>query len=150
MHLILLACSLPDGSPPMLNRHGRGQWNTTCLSRHLRNTHERGGSNEGKEGRGGGRGGRRREGEGWRQNGGGGDAMKMFRVPDSAETSAAGTHRPDRTRGTIEELRYSRQYCMQPRAIMRERCRRTTNCRGSMLIVELIDRSRMTFKQKHK
>ena len=73
--------------------------------------------------------------------------MKMFRVPDSAETSAAGTHRPDRTRGTIEELRYSRQYCMQPRAIMRERCRRTTNCRGSMLIVELIDRSRMTFQR---
>ena len=70
--------------------------------------------------------------------------MKMFWVPYSAGTSAAGAHRPDRTRGTIEVPRYSRQYCMQTGAIMRERCRWTSDCRGSMLIVELIDHSRMT------
>ena len=70
-----------------------------------------------------GKGGRRRKGGGWRKSGGGGHAMEMFWVPYSAGTSAAGAHRPDRTRGTIEVLRYSRQYCMQPGAIMRERCR---------------------------
>ena len=69
-----------------------------------------------------GKGGRRRKGGGWRKSGGG-HAMEMFWVPYSAGTSAAGAHRPDRTRGTIEVPRYGQQYCMQTGIIMRERCR---------------------------